>query len=315
MQRRPGGVRHQLGPRLRAPHARRRRSPGRGARRARSPRRRRSPATPVYVTSMDGTPDGLRRSARGRPSGPSRPGAARSRARRWSSTALVYVGTWAGVLYAVDAETGEQRWRFQAPADIKGSAALADGADRRGRLRRQRPRPRPAHGRRALDLHRRHPLLRRARGERRHDRDRRRRRRRDRPRRPHRRRALAPLDRRVLRLLDARRSPTAPSTSARTTAPSRRSSSAAGRCAGPSTSAAASRARRRSSTASSTPPASTRPGSRRAPTASTPGTGAVRYQADDGRYSPAVGAGRTLYLVGHAARLCPPCALAVSASG
>ena len=27
-------------------------------------------------------------------------------------------------------------------------------------------------------------------------------------------------------------------------------------------------------------------------------TGAVRYETDDGRYSPAVGAGRTLYLVG-----------------
>jgi outer membrane protein assembly factor BamB len=40
----------------------------------------------------------------------------------------VYVGTWAGALYAVDAATGEQRWRYQAPADIKGSAALADGA-------------------------------------------------------------------------------------------------------------------------------------------------------------------------------------------
>jgi outer membrane protein assembly factor BamB len=27
-------------------------------------------------------------------------------------------------------------------------------------------------------------------------------------------------------------------------------------------------------------------------------TGAVRYETDDGRYSPAVGAGRTLYMVG-----------------
>ncbi|HSI31765.1 MAG TPA: PQQ-binding-like beta-propeller repeat protein, partial [Miltoncostaeaceae bacterium] len=40
---------------------------------------------------------------------------------------LVYVGTWAGGLHAVDAATGEQRWRYQAPDDIKGSAALANG--------------------------------------------------------------------------------------------------------------------------------------------------------------------------------------------
>jgi outer membrane protein assembly factor BamB len=40
---------------------------------------------------------------------------------------VVYVGTWAGVLYAVDAATGRERWRFQAPDDIKGSAALANG--------------------------------------------------------------------------------------------------------------------------------------------------------------------------------------------
>jgi outer membrane protein assembly factor BamB len=40
---------------------------------------------------------------------------------------LVYVGTWAGSLSAVDAATGKQRWRYQAPDDIKGSAALASG--------------------------------------------------------------------------------------------------------------------------------------------------------------------------------------------
>ncbi len=37
----------------------------------------------------------------------------------------VYVGAWNGGLYAVDARTGKLRWRFQAGADIKGSAALA----------------------------------------------------------------------------------------------------------------------------------------------------------------------------------------------
>lgn len=36
-----------------------------------------------------------------------------------------YVGTWEGILYAADARTGAERWRFQAPDDIKGSAALA----------------------------------------------------------------------------------------------------------------------------------------------------------------------------------------------
>ena len=76
----------------------------------------------------------------------------------------VYVGAWDGGLYAVDAETGKQRWRFQAPADIKGSAALAGGAIVVGDYARQRPRPRPAHGRRALDATRGgHALLRRAR--------------------------------------------------------------------------------------------------------------------------------------------------------
>jgi outer membrane protein assembly factor BamB len=40
---------------------------------------------------------------------------------------LVYVGAHNGRLYAVDARTGRQRWSFQAPGDIKGSAALANG--------------------------------------------------------------------------------------------------------------------------------------------------------------------------------------------
>lgn len=38
-----------------------------------------------------------------------------------------YVGTWAGRLYAVDVATGREAWVFQGPADIKGSAALAGG--------------------------------------------------------------------------------------------------------------------------------------------------------------------------------------------
>ena len=40
---------------------------------------------------------------------------------------LAYVGAWNGTLYAVDAATGAVRWRFAAAADIKGSAALAVG--------------------------------------------------------------------------------------------------------------------------------------------------------------------------------------------
>lgn len=37
----------------------------------------------------------------------------------------VYVGTWSGELYAVDGATGRELWSYRAPADIKGSAALA----------------------------------------------------------------------------------------------------------------------------------------------------------------------------------------------
>jgi outer membrane protein assembly factor BamB len=40
---------------------------------------------------------------------------------------IVYVGAHNGRLYAVDATTGKQRWAYQAPGDIKGSAALANG--------------------------------------------------------------------------------------------------------------------------------------------------------------------------------------------
>jgi outer membrane protein assembly factor BamB len=41
---------------------------------------------------------------------------------------LVYVGAHDGRLRAVDAQTGKERWSFQASGDIKGSAALANGA-------------------------------------------------------------------------------------------------------------------------------------------------------------------------------------------
>ena len=39
----------------------------------------------------------------------------------------VFVGAWNGTLYAVDARTGTADWTFAAAADIKGSAALAGG--------------------------------------------------------------------------------------------------------------------------------------------------------------------------------------------
>lgn len=38
-----------------------------------------------------------------------------------------YIGTWSGRLHAVDVETGLREWSYQAPDDIKGSAALAAG--------------------------------------------------------------------------------------------------------------------------------------------------------------------------------------------
>jgi outer membrane protein assembly factor BamB len=40
---------------------------------------------------------------------------------------VVHVGAWNGRLYAVDARTGRARWTFSAEGDIKGSAALAAG--------------------------------------------------------------------------------------------------------------------------------------------------------------------------------------------
>jgi outer membrane protein assembly factor BamB len=40
---------------------------------------------------------------------------------------LVYVGAHDGRFHALDAETGRERWRFRAPGAIKGSAALAGG--------------------------------------------------------------------------------------------------------------------------------------------------------------------------------------------
>src|SRR5690606_803223 len=48
----------------------------------------------------------------------------------------VYVGDWSGVVYAIDAETGEERWRHETDVhptvysgQIVGSPAVADVAD------------------------------------------------------------------------------------------------------------------------------------------------------------------------------------------
>ena len=209
-----------------------------------------------------------------------------------------YVGTWSGRLHAVDVATGPPR------LDLPG-ARRHQGQRRPGRrglswwaTTRARSTPSTPHRRRALDLLGRAAVLRRSGGERRHDRDRRRRRRGHRPRRPHRGRALAPLHRRV-RLLHARRSPAARSSSAPTTASLRGARPRApGPCAGLPTPAGASPGRPRSSTASSTRPCWRGPGRPARTFGLDVATGAVRYRGDDGRYSPAVGAGTTLYLVG-----------------
>ncbi len=48
----------------------------------------------------------------------------------------VYVGAWNGTLYAVDADTGKADWTFQAAADIKGSAGAGRQPDRGRRTTR-----------------------------------------------------------------------------------------------------------------------------------------------------------------------------------
>ena len=40
---------------------------------------------------------------------------------------LVYVGDWRGRVYALDARTGAERWRFQTGGKVKGAVALAGG--------------------------------------------------------------------------------------------------------------------------------------------------------------------------------------------
>ena len=229
---------------------------------------------------------------------------------------LVYVGTWAGGLHAVDAATGEQRWRYQAPRRHQGQRGAGERADRGRRLLRQRPRPRPGDGRRALDVHGRDPLLRRPRGARRHDRDRRRRRGGHRARRPRRApsggatRPAAPSS------TPRPRSPTARAYVGSYNGPSRRSSSPTGRCDGPSTPASASpgSATVVDGVVYTAAPLRARSAPRRTYGLDTR-TGAVRFE---GRGRPLLARrGRRADAVPDrdAPRLCPPRAHAVSASG
>ena len=49
------------------------------------------------------------------------------RAKPVHAEGLLYVGTEAGTLYALDAETGQQRWAFEADASILSSPDVAEG--------------------------------------------------------------------------------------------------------------------------------------------------------------------------------------------
>ena len=120
----------------------------------------------VYIGSTDGKVYSVRRREREAPL-VARHRRLRLRARRRSGDRLVLVGSYSGRFYALDAATGDVRWRFQANGDISGSATVIDGVvyfatlqgrtyaldartgKRSGRsrtasTRRRRRRPRPA---------------------------------------------------------------------------------------------------------------------------------------------------------------------------
>ena len=40
---------------------------------------------------------------------------------------MVFVGTWDGYFSAIDARTGDFRWRFHAPGGIMGASTVLDG--------------------------------------------------------------------------------------------------------------------------------------------------------------------------------------------
>ena len=79
----------------------------------------------VYVTSMDGMLTAYGRGGTRRWQFPT--GGSPVESSPLVVDGKVYFGTWKGTLYAVDARTGKEVWTFQAAADIKGSAALAGG--------------------------------------------------------------------------------------------------------------------------------------------------------------------------------------------
>ena len=179
----------------------------------------------------------------------------------------------------------------------QGQRRPGERADRGGRLLGQPARPRPALGRRALDVHGRRALLRRPGRQRGHHRDRRRGRGGHRPRRPGGGERWRALDRRRLRLLDRRdrrrgrlhrllqRQLPGPR-------PRRRLGALVLRRGRQDLGLGHRRGRRRLHRAP------VRPGQPRRTYGLDVRTGAVRFETDEGRYSPAVGAGRTLYLVG-----------------
>ena len=84
--------------------------------------------------SRTGASTSAPRTARSTPSAPRagscagrRAPAATSTARRRSGGKTVYVGSYSGRFYALDAATGDVRWRFQANGDISGSATVLNG--------------------------------------------------------------------------------------------------------------------------------------------------------------------------------------------
>lgn len=80
----------------------------------------------VFVSSMDGALTAYSR-AHGTPLWRFSTGGSPVESSPLVVDGRVYVGTWSGRLHAVDAEDGRALWAFRAPADIKGSAALAGG--------------------------------------------------------------------------------------------------------------------------------------------------------------------------------------------
>jgi outer membrane protein assembly factor BamB len=80
----------------------------------------------VFISSMDGSLTAYSR-AHGTPLWRFSTGGSPVESSPLVVDGRVYVGTWSGRLHAVDAGSGRELWSARAPADIKGSAALAGG--------------------------------------------------------------------------------------------------------------------------------------------------------------------------------------------